>query len=442
MKQDLINLGQHAIQYAKTKGCAASICKVITSANNEFIGEQKNLSSINSSDQVGFGVTVHIGQKKGTASTNIVNKEKIEATVEQAIAIAKFSKEDPFLTITPLELAPKAQELSFLWDEGYSSIDKSVLSSYLKESIKQLHSYPEMALDRISLNINKSEEFYFNSNGVQQSERQSAASWSMLGMGKKGDFVTGMDWKSGFSYKKDLIQEKMHNSCESFIERIKLLLQKGASQSYEGGLIISPRCVEDLFLGIPLGHMSGRAVMDNRSKFQDDEFGQHFHESINVEDCPHLPELSSATSYDLEGIPSQNRQLIKNGKINGFLYDNYSGKKLGKTTSGIAGGPFGLKMAAGNASLESMLNSQKNILLIERFSGNSDFTTGNISGVAKSSSFYSDGKFQGIVDETMIAANVFEMIKNVVSIENISHLTDDSGYFPHILVDGVTVSAG
>ena len=131
-------------------------------------------------------------------------------------------------------------------------------------------------------------------------------------------------------------------------------------------------------------------------------------------------------------IRDRERTLIKDGKIQGFVYDNYSATKLKQKPSGMAGGPFGLKLHAGNISLKELIESQPQLLVIDRFSGNSDFTTGSFSGVAKSSSYYENGKFQGIVDETMVAGNVFDLAKNVVGIENKLNITDDTAMYPHL----------
>ena len=441
MNNEMKSLARYAIEYSKKQGAEGCVCKIANGKSDEFIGENVGLSSINSNEYIGFGITVHYQQKKGTASTNVVNKQSIEDTVNQAISIAKFSVADPFLSLTSLDLAPSAKTLDFLQQDGWDKIKRTTYPKLVEQGLQLLQSNSNIAVDRLSFGVNESDEFYINSNGVEQSEAQSQASWSVLGMAKKDDFVSGMDWESGFCYQPDQIEKGFMTTMDDFSKKIVRLLNRGKASTYTGPLLITPRCVEDLFLDIPLGHLSGRSVMDGRSKFEKDDHGQYFHESITLTDHPHMKNMAGSTSYDLEGIPTKDKTLIQDGKVQGFLYDNYSGKKLGQKPSGLSGGPFVLKLKTGNESLESLLKSNEKLLVIERFSGNSDFTTGMISGVAKSSEFFEKGKSVGIVDETMIAGNIFEMIKNVVGLENKTHTLNNAALYPHILVDGVTVTA-
>ncbi len=441
MKELYKDLAKHAVSYAKKQGAEGCVCKIAKGKSDEFIGEQNHVSSINSNEYIGFGITVHYEQKRGTASTNLVNKKSIEDAVDQAISIAKFSIADPFLTLTSLDAGKPASSLDFLYHNDWDQVSRNLYPKILEEGLKELSSHSYVAIDRMSLTVSENDEFYMNSNGVMQSEAQTHASWSVLGMAKQDDYVSGMDWNSGFSYGPKDLEKKFHSTMNGFSTKIKGLLERGKSKSYKGCLLITPRCIDDLFLEIPLGHMSGRAVMDDRSKFADDDHGQYFHPSVTLTDHPHIAELAGSTSYDSEGIPTKERTLIKDGKIQGFLYDNYSATKLKQKPSGMSGGPFGLQLHKGDQSLKALIESQPQLLVIDRFSGNSDFTTGSFSGVAKSSSYYENGKFQGIVDETMVAGNAFELAKNVVGIENKLNINDDTAMYPHVLVDGVSVTA-
>src|SRR5699024_1862952 len=43
----------------------------------------------------GFGLTVYFGQRKGSASTADLNPGSIQATIDQACAIARYTEDDP-----------------------------------------------------------------------------------------------------------------------------------------------------------------------------------------------------------------------------------------------------------------------------------------------------------------------------------------------------------
>ena len=46
-----------------------------------------------------LGITVHIGQRRGNASTSDVSQKAIEQTVQAAFDIARFTAEDPFAAL-------------------------------------------------------------------------------------------------------------------------------------------------------------------------------------------------------------------------------------------------------------------------------------------------------------------------------------------------------
>jgi PmbA protein len=63
----------------------------------------------------GFGLTVYFGQRKGSASTADFNPESIQATLEQACAIARYTEEDPASGLAdPARMASYFPELD-LW---------------------------------------------------------------------------------------------------------------------------------------------------------------------------------------------------------------------------------------------------------------------------------------------------------------------------------------
>jgi PmbA protein len=132
--------------------------------------------------------------------------------------------------------------------------------------------------------------------------------------------------------------------------------------------------------------------------------------------------------------------LIQHGVLQTFYLDAYTARRLNTKVNATAGGPFNLIVSGGKTPLKSLLKHQDKLLLIDRFSGNLDPLTGDFSGVAKNSSLFKSGKRQSAVKETMIAGNVFDMMRNI---RNLSKETEDVGgsyIAPYVLVDRVTVS--
>ena len=54
-----------------------------------------SVETVESTRDRGIAVTVYFGQRKGSASTADLREESLQATVDQACAIAKFTEDDP-----------------------------------------------------------------------------------------------------------------------------------------------------------------------------------------------------------------------------------------------------------------------------------------------------------------------------------------------------------
>lgn len=72
-------------------------------------------------------------------------------------------------------------------------------------------------------------------------------------------------------------------------------------------------------------------------------------------------------------------------------------------------------------------------------SGNQPDSSGEVTGVAKTSFLIENGKIKGAINETMISCNLLDMLKNIRAI---SREQTCSGHYklPYIAFDGVVIS--
>ena len=226
-----------------------------------------------------------------------------------------------------------------------------------------------------------------------------------------------------------------------FLDTIIGNLHPKKCASYKGLVVLSPRALDELLLESWLYHMGGRQIMDGKSRWGGALGTQVISDKITFKDDVHNPLLEGATSFDADGMPTKPRVLIERGVLLHHMHDCYSAKKLATLPNGMAGAPFCPYIIAGDRPLADLLGARDELLLVDRFSGNSDPLTGDFSGVAKSSRLWRNGKKAIPVVETMIAGNAFDISQNIVGVscelENVS-----GGMFaPYLLVDGVTVSS-
>ena len=91
----LAELAQDVIRRARAAGASQAevAASIDTGLNvNVRLGE---VETVEHNRDRGFGLTVYFGQRKGSASTADLNADSIQATLEQACAIARYTEEDP-----------------------------------------------------------------------------------------------------------------------------------------------------------------------------------------------------------------------------------------------------------------------------------------------------------------------------------------------------------
>jgi PmbA protein len=436
----LLGLARSAVSYAKERGldgCKISASKEeslrVTIENGEF-------TLANHLDASGFGVAVHHEQKRGSATVNSVASKDLFSAIDQAQAIASYSVADPYLIIADQSIAPPAEPLTFLYDEQFRRIDQAEMQDLMLEVLKDCLQHPKLALERFEVSLSFSEHHLVNSLGVEQSERQSALWWSFVGMARDKDEVSGMDYVSHFSFRDADIRQRMRRDAEEFVGRVIGNLHPRKAPAYTGEVLLSPRAAKSLLLSTILFHSSGSQVMDNKSRWATcigDEVASNL---ITITDYPHEDYLAGASAFDGDGVPTRINPILDQGVLKQHLHSCYSANRTSTKTTASAGGQFGLRVSPGTSTLADMQLARKELLVVDRFSGNVDPLTGDFSGVAKTSRLLANGEKVGPVHETMISGNSFEILKGVKAISREVECVSGSYCSPWFLVAPITVS--
>jgi PmbA protein len=433
-----------ALGLAEAKRLGADAAKIATgvSFQKRLVVENKQFSLVSSLESRSFALLVHKDQKKGSASINTVTEDGVRKAVADALALAQFSVPDPDLTLASRDEAPVAKPLDFLYDPSLAEMTLEEIQETMGTTLARLVKDPRVALDRFEMAVDVSWHGLSSSTGMHQTERQTISSWSFFGMARDGDEVTGFDYDGSFAFKKPDILARATDGADRFVEKILRGLNPVKCPSYKGAVLLSPRAVEELFLGMILYHAGGRQVMDGKSRWDKAVGTSVLSPLVTLADDPHDPIFSGATAFDSDGIPTKALSLIEHGVLKQHLHDCYSAKKCKARSTGTAGGPFSARIAAGSSSLASVLKSHDRLLLVDRFSGNSDPVKGEFSGVAKSSRLYEKGVDRGSVTETMIAGNFFELVKAVLAVTQEVEMVGGNFRSPYLLVDGISVTGG
>ena len=428
------------LAYAQKQNADRSKVSASCRVEKRLVVENKQFTLANTLETQKVGILVHKDQKKGSASLNNYDQKGLRQSVDDALALARFSVPDEYLTMPDNQLAPAAKALPFMWNDRTSEIGLGELQEFAQAMLSRLTKDKRVALDRLEVSTSSMWHGLYNSLGVSQSETQTSMSWSFMGMAVDGSDVSGFDYDGRSVYNWQGALDVALKQCDEFAEKVVKNLRPIKIPSYKGPVLLTPRAVEEILLGTILYHMSGASVMDGKSQWADKVKSEVISKLISLKDEPHDSRFSGATAFDGDGLPTSARPLINHGVLMTHLHDCYSAKRCKTTSTASSGGPFALVMAAGQDDLKTMMNARSDLLVVDRFSGNIDPIKGDFSGVAKSSRYFKNGSDHGAVAETMIAGNLFESLKQILALSSTREEVSGAMLLPWALVDQVSVT--
>ncbi len=83
------------------------------------------------------------------------------------------------------------------------------------------------------------------------------------------------------------------------------------------------------FMSLLAPSLQGDAVLKGKSRLAGKIGEQVAAATVNMVDDASLEDGIASFPFDGEGVPAQKTSLIKDGCLQAFLYDNYSGRKAG-----------------------------------------------------------------------------------------------------------------
>jgi len=206
-----------------------------------------------------------------------------------------------------------------------------------------------------------------------------------------------------------------------------------------------------------LSATNGKNIYQKESPLSSKIGERIFDQKISIYDDPLNDKMPDARGFDDEGVPCGHFPIIENGVLRNFFYDLYYAKKMNtkSTGHGYKSGMWGgetvsvkpnpsldhLYMSCGDKSFDELISSIDRGILVGGALGahsgnipNGDFSIGLSPGI-----YIENGEIIGRVKDAMIAGNIYDVMKNVIDIEDTVHPAT-TGIFPSILFDDVSVA--
>lgn len=389
----------------------------------------------------GFGLTVYFGHRKGSASTADLNADSIQATLDQACAIARYTEEDPAAGLADASrMATQFPDLD-LWHPWAMDTVRAIELGKQIEAAGCAHAGITNS-DGASVQMGESLSVYANSHGFVGRERGTRHSLSL-------SLIAGDDAGMQRDYWYDSVR-----SADDFMSA-QVLGDKAAERTLArvGARRLSTRQCPVLFspdvarslIGHLVGAVSGGALY-RRASFLLDHAGRQIMPSwLNIIERPHLLRGQGSGAFDAEGVATHDSVLVENGVLARYILGSYSARKLGVESTGNAGGIHNLVVEAGHGDggaaddFRGMLSRLGTGLLVTEVMGQGVNTiTGDYSRGA-AGFWVENGDIAYPVEEITIAANLRDMLMGIVAVggdvDKRSHLLTGS-----ILLNQMTIA--
>jgi len=363
----------------------------------------------------GLGVTVYFGRRKGSASTADLRPQAVRATVEKACAIARYTAEDAAAGLADREdLAREIPDLDLYHAWSLEPDDAVALARECEAA--------GLAVDRrlknsegASVSSQRGVRVYANSHGfVGGYSSTSHTVTCVLLAEERGDMQRDY-WYSTARDPREL--EPVESIGRHAGERAVARLGARKLATRRAPVVFSPEMARGLYRSF-LGAIRGGSQY-RKSSFLLDAAGEAvFPPFLRIDERPHIPKALGSSPFDDEGVATRNRELVREGILQGYVLDSYSARKLGLKTTGNAGGVHNLFVTApGHVfPLEELLRRAGEGLLVTELMGQGvNPVTGDYSRGA-SGYWIEHGEAAFPVHEITIAGNLREMYRDIVAL--------------------------
>jgi len=406
-----------ALAHAKHLGATNAAAEASEGTGLSVSVRKGELENVERNRDKSLGVTVYVGNRRGNASTSDFSEAAVKRTVQAAFDIARFTAEDPMAGLPDADLiaheqrdldlfhpwavsSEQAAELAFRCEAAAMGVDKRITNS-----------------EGAGVSAQQSHFFSAHTHGFRGGYASSRHSMSVAPIAGKGDDMQRDHWYSSMRHPDELAAPEAvgRYAAERALSRLhaRKIPTTSCPVLFEAPLAAG-------LLGSLVHALSGGALY-RKSSFLLDSMGKQVLPShMQVHEDPFVMRGKGSSPFDDEGVKTQARQIIQDGRVEGYFLSSYSARKLGMRTTGNAGGSHNLvlssKLTQAKDDLDTMLKKLgTGLFVIELMGQGVDYVTGDYSRGA-SGFWVEKGEMAFPVQEITIAGNMKEMLMDIAAV--------------------------
>jgi PmbA protein len=432
------------IDRARRAGADAADAVYIADSSESLQVRLGKIEDVERSESEHISLRVFTGKSSASIGSTDMGDEALDELAERAVAMARAAPEDRYAGLAPEELLTRGPfpELD-LFDPGEPS----------PQALRDLAEAIEDAARSVP--------------GVTNSEGGGASSGrSVVALvtshGFSGGYMSSSHGLSasvvageGAAMQRDYAYRTARHAADlptvgelgrQAGDRAVARLNPGRLASGPMPVVFDPR-VGGTLAGHLLGAISGAAIA-RRSSFLLDRLDQTlFDPAIRIIDDPLRARALRSRPFDGEGLPTAPRDLVKDGRVTGWLMDSASARQLGASPTGHAargasGAPgvsaSNVHIAAGTVTAaELMADIKDGVYVTELIGQGVNGVTGDYSRGASGFRIV-NGEIAGPVAEFTIAGNLIDMFAALIPANDLEWYRAIN--VPTLRIDGMMIA--
>ena len=401
----------------------ATAVEVIAREETEFsvsvrLGE---IDTLTEADSSALGLRVLVDGRQASVSTSDYRGPSIDALIDEALTLARATSVDESADLPEASaMATEFPDLE-LYDPEIAALSADArIDMALRAEAAARDEDPRITnFDRGGLGTTVGRTVFANSLGFAGSYDSTMISISAIPVATDGDQMQRDSW---YDRRRTLAELETPESIGQRAAR-RTLRRLGArkAESCEVPIVFEPMIARDL-LGTIFSACSGESIFRKASLFADHLGERVGAAGLNVIDDGRIRRGIGSRPFDGEGLPTRRTVVIRDGVLESFLLNTYTGRKLGmrstgNATRGLVGqasvGTGNLFVEPGVQGPDAILRSVKRGFLVTELMGfgvnivNGDYSRG-AAGL-----WIEDGEIAYPVEEVTIAGNLKDMLAGI-----------------------------
>ena len=395
---------------------------------------------------VEIGLRVLLGQRQACVSASDTKPETLTEMAERAMAMARIAPEDPFIGLAdPAELSDIRDATGLDLCEDAPEPSPADLEDAARRAEATALSHDGIAqVQSAAASYHRTRIHLAATNGFSGGYERSSHSLYCVA-------ITG----EGTKMERDHYGEaRIHGADLPTPEEVgrlaaeRTLSRAGARKPKTGAFpVLYDERVAAGLIGHLLSAANGASVARGSSWLRGLLGEQVLPDTLSIVEEPHRVRTSGSKPFDGEGLRTARREIVTDGRLNGWTLDLATARQLGMQSTASAGrGPSSppsptlsnIALTQGDATRDDLIRDMGTGLLVTSLIGSSiNATTGDYSRGA-SGFWIEKGQIAYPVNECTIAGNLRDMLRSIVPASDARPWT--GRVVPSLLVEGLVLA--